>query len=155
MLWETCDRYYYIEITTDLLGDRVLTKYWGGHRNKLGGMATIAVGEDQIQTTLARIARERLAHGYRLVAGDSSHFQHPIKDVAVNAACMNKSPCRPRSRAKAIQHAFDARKNRKPQPETRVLSARSRAPSTPRRLPDHSSNDSIKMPPQFVFSFMA
>lgn len=156
MRWESSDRYYVVRVTTDLLGDRVLQKYWGGLGNRLGGMATVAVGDAAIAASLGQIVRERAAHGYRLVAaGDSSHFQQPIKEVAMNTSCMDKSPISSRSSANAIQQKFDTRNSAQPHPEMRKLRARSSAPEMPSRLPAHSRNDSNIRIPQLFFPFTA
>lgn len=156
MRWESKDRYYVATIETDLLGDQVLTKYWGGLGNRLGGSATVAVGMDAIEAELARIMRERVAHGYRLVTGTSSHFQQPMRDVTVNTSCMKRSPERPRSTANAIQQTLEARKSTNPHPEKRELRARTRAPRAPSMLPDHSRIDESNMvTPQLFLPFVA
>lgn len=155
MRWVSRDRYYFVDIGTDLLGDKVLTKYWGGLRNRLGGYATVAVGMEAITSALKQIARERSAHGYRLVAGESSHFQQPISEVPVNTSCMNNRPPSFMSTANTIQQTLETRNNTQPHPEKRRLSARSKAPRTPRMLPDHSSKESIRVAPQLIFPFVA
>ncbi len=153
--WETAERYYVAQIHSDLFGNRVLTKYWGGLRNRLGGMATVAVGDAAIRAALEQIFEERRAHGYRLIAGLSSHFQHPTSEVPVKTICMKSNPDSPRSTAKAIQQTLDARNSANPHPERGILRARSRAPRTPRILPDHSSQIMSMRLPQLSFPFAA
>lgn len=155
MRWESRDRYYIVEIGTDLLGDKVLTKYWGGLRNRLGGQATVAVGMAAITAALKQIARERADHGYRLVTGESNHFQQPISEVIENTSCMKSRPPSLMSTANAIQQTLEARNITQPHPEKRKLRAKSSAPNTPRMLPDHSSSESICVVPQLIFSFAA
>jgi hypothetical protein len=64
MLWMTRDRYYFVGVFTDLFGDKILTKYWGGIHSHLGGVRTIAVGDESIAHELSLIEKMRARKGY-------------------------------------------------------------------------------------------
>ncbi|WP_440030397.1 hypothetical protein [Chromobacterium amazonense] len=59
-LYLTAERYYLISVQFDLFGEAVIQKCWGSRFNQRGGGAT----EPYQPERLARLHRERLAHGY-------------------------------------------------------------------------------------------
>ena len=63
--WETDVRFYETIVETDLLGDRVLMVCWGGKRNRLGCTRVVAVGDEDVEAGLTRIAKERFQRGCR------------------------------------------------------------------------------------------
>jgi hypothetical protein len=62
--WETSTRYVETRVMTDLWGETVLIKAWGGKSNRLGNLRTVAVGAEQITQALAKIAQTRQQRGY-------------------------------------------------------------------------------------------
>jgi hypothetical protein len=155
MLWVTRDRYYLVDIFTDLFGDKILTKYWGGMHSHLGGVRTIAVGDESISRELALIERMRARKGYAVSDGAISQRQHPTNDVPVNTSCMTSIPLSSRMTANEIHSPFEIRNSRNPQPEKRELTARRSAPRTPNRVPPHSNTASMKIDPQLFLPFLA
>jgi hypothetical protein len=66
---EKRQRYYLAHVHVDLLGDRVISCYWGGKTSRLGGESHQVVGSDgDAQNLLALINRTRLKHGYQRAA---------------------------------------------------------------------------------------
>jgi predicted DNA-binding WGR domain protein len=65
--WETEARYYETIVMTDLFGDRVLVRRWGGKFSRLGGSRTTAVGEKSVNEGIKRVEAERRRKGYREV----------------------------------------------------------------------------------------
>jgi hypothetical protein len=155
MLWMTRDRYYFVGVFTDLFGDKILTKYWGGIHSHLGGVRTIAVGDESIAHELSLIEKMRARKGYARSDGETSQRQQPTSDVAVKTSCMTNMPSSSRMSANAIQNTLEIRNKRNPQPENRELTARSRAPRTPKRVPLHSHIASIQTDPQLCLPFLA
>ncbi len=71
--WESTQRYYTARLHTDLLGDLVLDRAWGGRHNNVGHTDTIAVMTvEAAEAELADIAARRTAHKYNLVL-DQNH----------------------------------------------------------------------------------
>jgi hypothetical protein len=62
--WETSTRYVETRVMTDLWGETVLIKAWGGKNRRLGNLRTVAVGPQQITQALAKIAKTRQQRGY-------------------------------------------------------------------------------------------
>lgn len=63
--WHTARRYYAATVYTDLLGDIVLAKCWGGRFNNLGRMSVTPVDSEQDgQAALYALARHRQQRGY-------------------------------------------------------------------------------------------
>jgi len=66
--WETDTRYYYAMLSTDLFGQIVLNRCWGGKRNRLGGMATDPYeSQEDASKAMDALAKVRERHGYRLL----------------------------------------------------------------------------------------
>jgi hypothetical protein len=64
-------RYYTIHLQRDLLGDWSLTLAWGGARHKAVRVVHRAVASERAGlAAIARITRQREAHGYELVDVD-------------------------------------------------------------------------------------
>ncbi len=68
--WVSPSRYYTATVTTDLLGDLVLVRRWGGRFNGRGGEATAklvdrASGEEALRV----LDRRRAQRGYIAVGG--------------------------------------------------------------------------------------
>ena len=63
--FESPTRYYVLRCEPDLLGDLVLSRYWGSKGARLGGQMHQAQPSLEAALRLvARIVRTRLAHGY-------------------------------------------------------------------------------------------
>ena len=66
--WESNTRYYAARLHTDLLGDLVVTSFWGGKSSRRGGIRNIMVATwREGLDTLKSISKTRLRHGYREV----------------------------------------------------------------------------------------
>ena len=66
--WETDTRYYCAMVDTDLFGQIVLRRCWGGKKNRMGGMASDPYGTvDEAQQAMEVLAKVRKQHGYRLL----------------------------------------------------------------------------------------
>lgn len=66
--WETDTRYYCAMVDTDLFGQVVLRRCWGGKTNRMGGMASDPYGTvDEAQQAMEVLAKVRKQHGYRLL----------------------------------------------------------------------------------------
>jgi hypothetical protein len=68
--WENTDRqrYYLAHLHVDLLGDIVISSYWGGLHSRLGGQwHEKAVSDRDAESRLESISRTRSKHGYRLI----------------------------------------------------------------------------------------
>ncbi|MBN9529783.1 MAG: WGR domain-containing protein [Alphaproteobacteria bacterium] len=67
--WLSANRYYSATVTTDLLGDLVLVRRWGGRFNARGGEA-IALLADRAagEQALRDLDRRRTRRGYRAIA---------------------------------------------------------------------------------------
>lgn len=66
--FESPTRYYILRCETDLLGDLVLSRFWGGKGARRGGvkhqvMPSLEIGLKR----MASIVRTRLRHGYHAV----------------------------------------------------------------------------------------
>lgn len=66
--WETDTRYYCAMLDTDLFGQVVLQRCWGGKKNRNGGMASDFFGTvDEAKKAMDALAKVRKQHGYRLL----------------------------------------------------------------------------------------
>ena len=66
--WESPTRYYLAWLHRDLLGDWVLSRWWGGLANRRGGQRHEPVASPtDAEIRLQDIAKTRLRHGYRLL----------------------------------------------------------------------------------------
>jgi hypothetical protein len=68
--WENTDsrRYYLAHLHIDLLGDVVISSYWGGLNSRLGGEKHEAMTSIQLaKTHLEAIFRTRAKHGYQFL----------------------------------------------------------------------------------------
>jgi hypothetical protein len=64
---ETSQRYYLAHLHVDLLGDRLISCYWGGLHSRLGGQWHDVVTSDRdAETRLEAIFRTRAKHGYQV-----------------------------------------------------------------------------------------
>lgn len=63
--WETDSRYYAVYLHSDLWGDKVLTKVWGGKGSHIGGQQHSPVTAEQIEQALQEIAERRRKHKYQ------------------------------------------------------------------------------------------
>jgi predicted DNA-binding WGR domain protein len=67
--WVSPTRYYVAEILTDLFGDLVLARYWGGLGNRLGGRAqTIVASLAEAEAAIDQLDQTRQRRGYQRVA---------------------------------------------------------------------------------------
>lgn len=67
--WESAHRYYIADVHTDLFGDWVLARYWGGRDNRLGGQAqTLVASLASAQEALVHLDKTRRQRGYLRVA---------------------------------------------------------------------------------------
>lgn len=67
--FETDSRYYVITCGTDLLGELLVSRYWGGKGSRRGQQRHEVVSNDNdAQQRFAAIARVRQQHGYHEVA---------------------------------------------------------------------------------------
>ena len=63
--FETDSRYYEVEITTDLFGQFVLMRYWGGKGSSRFGKKDILIKNQQEgRLALETIKKQRLKRGY-------------------------------------------------------------------------------------------
>lgn len=66
--WESDKRYYTARIHTDLLGDLVVERAWGGLYNRKGKLIQEVVPSlEAAEAAIADIAARRSAHHYSLV----------------------------------------------------------------------------------------
>ena len=66
--WESDKRYYAARLHTDLLGDTLVCRAWGGLHNNLGhGDQQLVSDHEAGERILAAIDRVRVKHKYRLV----------------------------------------------------------------------------------------
>jgi hypothetical protein len=55
-------------VMTDLWGELVLLKVWGGKDSRSGGQRTVAAGQEQVSLALAEIEKRRRQRGYIEIA---------------------------------------------------------------------------------------
>lgn len=66
--WQSAQRYYVVELHTDLFGDLILSRYWGGRQNRLGGQShAVLASLDCATAALAQIDQTRKQHGYQYI----------------------------------------------------------------------------------------
>ena len=66
--WESDKRYYTARLHTDLLGDTLVARVWGGLHNNLGNGDQLLVADHaEGQRILDAIDRVRVKHKYKLV----------------------------------------------------------------------------------------
>ena len=66
--WETPTRYYTAEVRTDLLGDLILERSWGGRANNRGNSSTALMRDQgQVMREMRKLAALRARHGYTVV----------------------------------------------------------------------------------------
>ena len=64
-VWLTESRYYHVSIISDLLGDWVLVRHWGGRHSRRGGQKTTYLCTRQMaEQAYKRICAARLRRGY-------------------------------------------------------------------------------------------
>jgi hypothetical protein len=67
--WESGDRYYFVMAHTDLFGNVVITKQWGGLNNNLNGSKTELVEDDNLDKVIKDIHSKRTKRDYVLIDG--------------------------------------------------------------------------------------
>lgn len=66
--WESPQRYYAARVHTDLLGDLVIERAWGGLHNRKGKLTQeFMPTPEAAEAAIADIAARRTAHNYSLV----------------------------------------------------------------------------------------
>jgi hypothetical protein len=67
-LWQSRTRYYMVQIERDLLGDLVISRYWGGRFNRRGGVVhEVMTSPGLAERRILEISARRARHGYVLV----------------------------------------------------------------------------------------
>lgn len=63
--WESKSRYYAVYLHSDLWGERLLTRVWGGKGSRLGGQQSEPIEPERIEQAIAEIAKRRSQHRYQ------------------------------------------------------------------------------------------